>query len=71
MIAFTLELTEQVGLKIYDSQGREVQRLYEGEAEAGKPYEFEWQPGDHESGMYVVRVGAGSKMIHKKTVLVR
>ncbi|QHT70250.1 T9SS type A sorting domain-containing protein [Rhodocytophaga rosea] len=70
-ISFTLPQTEQVRLKVYNSQGLEVSTLFEGEAEKDKAYEFEWNANDQNPGMYIIRLGSESKMESRKVILVR
>ncbi|QHT66985.1 M6 family metalloprotease domain-containing protein [Rhodocytophaga rosea] len=70
-VSFTLLQSEQVMLKVYDSQGREVGHLYNGEADAGKHYEFEWSSGTHKSGLYVVQLSTASQVSYQKIILSR
>jgi hypothetical protein len=70
-IGFTLSKTEQVRLKVYNSQGLEVSTLFEGEAEKDKTYEFEWKAINQTPGMYIIRLGSESKVETRKVILIR
>ncbi|QHT66810.1 S8 family serine peptidase [Rhodocytophaga rosea] len=70
-VGFKLPQTEQVRLKVYNSQGLEVTTLFEGEAEKDRAYEFEWRAAGQTPGMYIIRLGSESKVETKKVILTR
>lgn len=72
-VSFELLQSQQVSLKVYSSQGAEVATLYQGEAQAGKAYEVDWQPdAQFAAGMYIIRIQAGRSNINpQKVILIR
>jgi hypothetical protein len=48
---------QAVSLKLYDSQGKEVATLLQGEVQANKVYNVKWQPkAIQPTGLYLVRL---------------
>jgi hypothetical protein len=70
-IGFTLSQTQQVRLKVYNSQGLEIITLFEGEAEKDKAYQFDWNATDQKPGLYIIRLGSETKVETKKVILVK
>ncbi|QHT66359.1 S8 family serine peptidase [Rhodocytophaga rosea] len=68
-IDFSLSHTQQVQLKVYNSQGLEVSTLFEGVAEKDKAYQFEWKATDQMPGLYIIRLGALNEVSYKKVIL--
>lgn len=68
---FTLIQPGRVSLKVFNDQGVEVANLYEGEAEAGKSYAYEWRPGPQQAGMYIVRLATADNAVYRKIVQIR
>jgi hypothetical protein len=74
-IDFTLDAAGPVSLRIYDISGRLVRTLVDGVRPA-KSYTEEWNGWDElgnevASGVYFVRLTAGSGTLTRKAVLVR
>ncbi|MDQ3291413.1 MAG: T9SS type A sorting domain-containing protein, partial [Bacteroidota bacterium] len=55
-VSFTLPQSQKATVKIYDSQGREVSTLYQGEVEANQKYQVEWKAGNKAAGMYFLHL---------------
>ncbi|WP_161888738.1 T9SS type A sorting domain-containing protein [Pontibacter russatus] len=69
-IRFSLEQTQAAELKVYDSQGREVAVLFQGEAQAGKAYQVEWRPTERQAGgMYFLRLHSALETSSQKIIL--
>jgi hypothetical protein len=69
-IRFVLPADMIVALDVLDVTGRRVDSLAEGPLGAG-PHEVRWAPGTRPSGVYFVRLRAGSWTETRKLVLVR
>jgi uncharacterized repeat protein (TIGR02543 family) len=71
-LRFTFEQTQPMDLRVYDSQGKEVASIYKGEAQGGKLYEFEWQPGVNQvTGLYILRLHTPTNTSHQKVIFMR
>lgn len=70
---FAFPQSQMVTVKVYDSQGREVATLYQGEAQANKAYEVEWQPqANQPAGSYIIRLQpAAGKATYQRVLLTR
>jgi len=74
-LLFTLPESGQVLMTVYDLQGREITRLLEGNMDSGA-HSVQWN-GRNEagnqvsSGIYLVRLVAGTRQITQKVVLAR
>jgi len=69
-IGYSLPVTGNVSLSVYDLSGREVARLADGVKPAGT-HEAVWVADGVASGMYVVALNAGGVMLREKVVLVK
>src|SRR5699024_4483178 len=70
-VNFTLPQTQQADVKVYDSQGREITALFQGEAQANQKYEVEWQAGTKPAGMYLLQLQTPTLRQHQKLLLSR
>ncbi len=70
VIGYQLAVNSQVDMKVYDTLGREVATLVNGERPAGN-YSIEWNATDFSSGAYFYRLRAGNFVETKKMVLMR
>ena len=61
MIVFYLPRTEYMALKVYDTTGREIETLIEGEVPAGE-HRLQWTAGNHASGVYFCRMQTRQKV---------
>ena len=59
-ISFKAKESGYTVLKVYDITGREVETLFEGNAESGMTYNYSFKATGRESGMYIYRVVNGS-----------
>ena len=69
-LSMYLPKADHVSLSIFDINGREVSRLVDGIVGAGSRT-FVWNASDFPTGVYVVRMEAGSVSEMRKVVLVR
>ncbi|RDC64876.1 T9SS type A sorting domain-containing protein [Adhaeribacter pallidiroseus] len=70
-VSFAVETTQPVSLQAYDSQGRKVATLFQGQAQAKQPYEVEWQAKNQATGLYFLRLQTAGKVQHQKVLLTR
>jgi hypothetical protein len=70
-VAFRVEQTQPVSLKLYDSQSREVATLFQAQAEAGKEYKASWTAGQQAGGLYLLRLQTPGKTSTRKVILNR
>ncbi|QMU28654.1 T9SS type A sorting domain-containing protein [Adhaeribacter radiodurans] len=70
-INFSLSKTQSVRLKVYDSQGKDVITLYQGEATANQTYEVNWQAGNQSTGMYFLQLQTATKNQQVKLLLTK
>ncbi|MBF9253004.1 T9SS type A sorting domain-containing protein [Pontibacter sp. 172403-2] len=69
-ISFNLKRTQAISLKLYDSQGRIVSTLYEGEVQGGKAYEVQWRPAANQSkGIYILRLQTADHTSFQRLIL--
>lgn len=74
-IRYILPKTEKIAVRIYDTAGREVRTLFEGERAAGV-YSHLWDGRDHGgreagSGVYLVRLEGEKQADNRKMILIR
>ncbi len=69
-IRYRLAADAQVSLRVYDLAGREVANLYEGQMNAGM-HEVTWNASQQASGVYFVRMQAGSAISMRRIVLMK
>jgi hypothetical protein len=70
-IAFTVNKTSQARLEVYNTQGKVVARLFNGEAQGGKSYEAEFDGRTLSSGMYISRLVTGQEVVTQKLIIAR
>ncbi|UOQ67880.1 cellulose binding domain-containing protein [Hymenobacter volaticus] len=68
-IAFTAAQAQNYQLDVYDMQGRLVQHLQTGKAQAGQLVQVDWQAGSAPAGVYMVRLTTGTTVQQLKLVL--
>ncbi|MCX6641414.1 MAG: C25 family cysteine peptidase [bacterium] len=69
-LSFDLKASSVVTLKVYDTLGREVATLAEGNLSAGS-HQAQWNATGRASGVYLVQLEAGSYVGLKKVVLLK
>ena len=69
-VSFSIPVEMNVDLKVYDISGRVVSELMSGMQSQGL-YEITWDAGNNASGLYFVRLVAGSEMHTQKIMLVK
>ncbi|WP_221392023.1 FG-GAP-like repeat-containing protein [Dyadobacter sp. NIV53] len=70
-IRFSILKTGHTTLGVYDISGREVERLYQGELEAGKRYKASFESKQLPAGMYILRLHSSNNAQTSKMVLLR
>ncbi|MCR6641152.1 MAG: T9SS type A sorting domain-containing protein [Sporocytophaga sp.] len=55
-------------IHIYDSQGNEVEKLYEGEVEKDRELNFKWN-SNNKQGLYLLKVKSGNKEYIEKIII--
>ena len=70
VISYQLAADSYVELKVYDIMGREVQSLFRGQRPAGQ-YEAVFDGSGLRSGVYFVRLEAGSAFLTQKMLLLK
>lgn len=69
-IRFTVEKSGWVTLRAFDLLGREVRKLFDGEAEAGRVHQIVFDARELTSGIYFIRLESGGKAATQKVMLV-
>jgi hypothetical protein len=69
-IGYTIPRTNQISLKVYNTQGQEVATLFDGVQQAGN-YVATFDGAGLASGVYFYRLQAGNVVLTKKLVLMR
>ncbi len=70
-IRFTLPESQPVAVKIYDSQGREIATLFQGQAQANQVYQLEWQAHNQAAGVYLLQLQTPTTRNQHKLLLTR
>ena len=70
-IRFTLPKTQDASLKVYDSQGKKITTLFQGEVKAAQTYTCKWQAGAQAAGIYILRLQTNEASSHQKVMLSR
>ena len=70
IIDYHLPMTNQVCLKVYDLQGREMAVLIDCQMPAGK-HQISWNAGDLPSGIYYYTIQVGGNIETRKMLLVK
>lgn len=69
-VAFTLPVTQdKVTLEVYNILGNKVKRLFEGKANGGHPYTFEFNRALLPAGLYFIRLTTPKAVTHFKLVI--
>ncbi len=69
-INFGIDIAEPARLAVYDMQGREVTKLFDGTPKIGN-YKAVWDAGRVSSGVYVVRLESAGRVKVAKVVMVK
>ena len=70
MLSYDVPADMNVSLSIYDMRGRLVNELVNDLREQGR-YEITWNADQHASGVYMIKLVAGSTMQTQKVMLVK
>ncbi|RDC64883.1 T9SS type A sorting domain-containing protein [Adhaeribacter pallidiroseus] len=71
IVIFTLPETQAATVRVLDSQGREINTLFQQEAKANQTYQVEWQAGKQASGMYLLQLQTPTEQNTQKLLLTR
>jgi hypothetical protein len=69
-INYQLPITNYVDLSIYNLLGQKITTLVSEKQTAGS-YKVKWDAGGFASGVYIYRLEAGGKMLHRKMLLLK
>jgi hypothetical protein len=69
-IAFELITTERVRLEIFSAEGKLIDSIFEGEASAKTPYQFEVDVNHLAAGNYTCRLVSNNEVLTSKTLTV-
>ncbi len=69
-ISFSVPVTGNVNVTVYDALGRSVTTLVDGKRIAGS-YSLKWHPENVSSGLYLIRMTAGNQTITKKAMFIK
>jgi hypothetical protein len=70
-IEFTLPITGEATIYLYNSRGNPIQSLFAGKAEGGKKYSLDLLSGVLPDGLYLIRLTTKDKVIFRKVGLLR
>jgi hypothetical protein len=70
ILRFGLPTSEHVHIIVYNTRGRKVTDLLNEDMDAGY-HELKWQAGSLSSGIYIIRIHAGSEMGIRKVLLLK
>ncbi|MBJ6119451.1 T9SS-dependent M36 family metallopeptidase [Pontibacter sp. BT310] len=70
-IVFKAKETAYTVLKVYDITGREVETLFEGNAESGVTYNHNFKAGDKRAGIYIYKIVNGNTSRSGTMVLIK
>jgi N-acetylneuraminic acid mutarotase len=68
-ISFSLDRDQKVHLLMYNMEGKVIDHLYEGNAVAGKKYQFNWNVGSNASGIYITTLRTEKAVYHQKVMV--
>ena len=69
-IQFSVEILRATSLQIYDVSGRLMETLVDGNFGSGL-HEVKWNANNHSSGLYIVKLTAGSQIKTKKIIYLK
>ncbi|QMU29523.1 T9SS type A sorting domain-containing protein [Adhaeribacter radiodurans] len=55
-IKFTLPNTQTASVKVYNSQGKEITTLFNGQAQANQTYQVQWQGSSYKANLYFIQL---------------
>ena len=68
---FELRESKQISLRLYSAEGKLMKTIFEGNAQAGIPYQFEINVSDLAQGNYTAQLVAGDSSFSKKLTVTR
>lgn len=70
-IGFTLPATGRATVRVYNVLGQQVALLFDGVAEASRPYDLSFQAGPLAAGAYVYTLEFGGQLLTRRMALVK
>jgi hypothetical protein len=70
-LSFTVDRDQKVQLLVYDLEGKVVDQVYSGNAEAGKKYQFNWNAFSRASRSYIATLKTEKGVFTQKILSVR
>lgn len=70
-ITFKLSEQGQTSLKVFDSLGREIKSIVEGNLKPNLVYEFEFDGQEFSGGVYLIQLRQANRIQTKKMVLLK
>ena len=70
IIRFSLPESQNTKIEIFDTLGRNVEKLLDERIEAGE-HEIKWNPDRLVSGVYIYKLTSGNYLDSKKMILIR
>jgi hypothetical protein len=70
-VGFVPQASGPVALRLYNAQGKLVERLYEGHAQAGVAQQHAVQGQALKDGLYMIRLNTPSGTVSRKLVITR
>ncbi|HKK37868.1 MAG TPA: T9SS type A sorting domain-containing protein [Cryomorphaceae bacterium] len=68
-VSFTTQMEDQVTLEVYDMNGRLIEEVYSGAAQASVPYRFDFDGSDLSQGVYIYRLTTANEVINEKFMI--
>lgn len=69
-VVFSVDETDSTTLRVYDMFGNELATLFNGRAEAGREYKFEFSATALSEGIYYYQLQSGAKVVAVKKMVV-
>lgn len=67
LIPYTLAVAANISITVYDVAGRELQRLFQGQQDAGH-HHIVWDASRFSSGVYIIRMKVGTETVSRRSV---
>ncbi|QNF35420.1 T9SS type A sorting domain-containing protein [Adhaeribacter swui] len=70
-ITLTLPQAQPATITMYDSQGRKVANLFQGEVQANQESKVEWQAGSNAEGLYILQLQTPTQRHSQKLIILK
>ncbi|QMU29896.1 serine hydrolase [Adhaeribacter radiodurans] len=69
---FSLPVSQNIQVKVFNSQGKEVAFIYQGTAQANQKYQLQWKPGSQDlPGLYFMQLQTDNQVKQQKIIFTR